>query len=83
MRRVGVPPALGAAPMHGDIIAGLSAPSFVIVAAALTLTLAVLAGQVESSTSARPAAIRAAAPVGHASELGPPTHAASAAAPAQ
>ena len=58
-----------------DVIAGLSVPSFVIVASVLTLTIAVLAGQVESSTASVPVAIPvSAAPVVRVSEGGAPNN---------
>jgi hypothetical protein len=44
-----------------DVIAGLSAPSFVIVAAALTLTIAALAARTAAPTVAAPAVKQAAA----------------------
>jgi len=40
-----------------DVIAGLSLPSFVVVASVLTLALAVLAGQVQPDAAATPAAV--------------------------
>lgn len=56
-----------------DVIAGLSVPSFVIVASVLTLTIAVLAGQVESSTASVPVATpMSAASVVRVSEAGVP-----------
>lgn len=55
-----------------DVIAGLSAPSFVIVAAALTLTIAALAAGIEAPTDAVPAVKTVAAAPQSATQPEPP-----------
>ncbi|HSW22616.1 MAG TPA: hypothetical protein VLJ62_07610 [Burkholderiaceae bacterium] len=46
-------------PAPTDVIAGLSLPSFMVVASALTLMMTVLAGQSQPDAAATPAATRA------------------------
>ena len=57
-----------------DVIAGLSAPSFVIVAAALCLTIAALAAGIEAPADAVPVVKTAAAAPRPAAQPEPPLH---------